>query len=359
MYYALNYALPTAQMILVIVFVLAGVTKLVDRTGILQAIVDFGFPRTLAQPFSILLPIIELTVAIILIPRYTVIWGGISAIVLLMLFNIVIAINLAKGYTPDCHCFGQVQSKPISWHTLVRNGILALLALFIVWRVREHPEMNITNIVLQWTPFDVVKFAVELILFGFIIIEGWFLMHVLRQNGRLLARVESIEQSLTNVIQPVTREIGRPTKLEIGASAPVINLPGLDGNLRTLDDLHNGKPIMLLFIDYQCGPCNALMPELAHWQQAYSDKLIVVPIGRGSITANLEFSRRYKIKNMLLQEKYEVALQFGANLMPSAVIIQPEGTIGSEVALGTDAIRSHLAKVVNHVTVEPLLDAFS
>jgi hypothetical protein len=34
---------------------------------------------------------------------------------LLVLFIVAIAVTLARGRKPDCHCFGQLHSKPIGW----------------------------------------------------------------------------------------------------------------------------------------------------------------------------------------------------------------------------------------------------
>jgi hypothetical protein len=48
-----------------------------------------------------------------------------------------ISFNLARGRKPDCHCFGQLHSAPVGWTTLLRNGVLAAVAGFILWEGRE------------------------------------------------------------------------------------------------------------------------------------------------------------------------------------------------------------------------------
>jgi len=45
------------------VFFVAGLTKLADRAGSKQAIIDFGRPARLASPFGTLLPLAELAAA--------------------------------------------------------------------------------------------------------------------------------------------------------------------------------------------------------------------------------------------------------------------------------------------------------
>jgi hypothetical protein len=38
---------------------------------------------------------------------------------------------LARGRQPDCRCFGQLHSAPVTWKTLVRNLTLAAVAVLV------------------------------------------------------------------------------------------------------------------------------------------------------------------------------------------------------------------------------------
>src|SRR5688572_20946925 len=98
----------TARVLLAIVFAVAGLAKLADQPGTRQALIGFGLPARLAAPAGILLPLAELTVVLALIPVTTAWWGGVGALTLLLLFVAGIGLNLARGRTPDCHCFGQL-----------------------------------------------------------------------------------------------------------------------------------------------------------------------------------------------------------------------------------------------------------
>jgi hypothetical protein len=66
----------------------------------------------------------ELTCAGALVPGSAATWGGAGALALLAIFIFGIAVNMARGRRPDCHCFGQIHSAPVGWTTLVRNGCL-------------------------------------------------------------------------------------------------------------------------------------------------------------------------------------------------------------------------------------------
>src|SRR3989440_4627818 len=100
-----------ARLLLAAVFLVAGLAKMADLAGSRQALRDFGVPAVFASPFGTLLPLAELTVAVALIPTVSAWWAALGAVVLLLLFVVGIGFNLARGRTPDCHCFGQLHSS--------------------------------------------------------------------------------------------------------------------------------------------------------------------------------------------------------------------------------------------------------
>jgi uncharacterized membrane protein YphA (DoxX/SURF4 family) len=120
-------------LLLAVVFFIAGASKLSDREGSRQTMIDFGLPAALATPLGLLLPLGELAVAVALVPAPTAWWGAIGALMLLLLFVVGISINLARGRKPECHCFGQLHSAPAGWNTLTRNAALSAVAGFVLW----------------------------------------------------------------------------------------------------------------------------------------------------------------------------------------------------------------------------------
>src|SRR5947207_5230825 len=132
-----------ARLVLVAVFLVAGVAKLADLAGSRQALRDFGVPARLADPFGLLLPLTELVVAVALLFPATAYWGAVGALVLLLLFVGGIGYNLARGRQPDCHCFGQLHSAPAGWPTLLRNLVLATIAGLVVVFGRNSPGLGL------------------------------------------------------------------------------------------------------------------------------------------------------------------------------------------------------------------------
>ena len=113
------------------IFGIAGVTKLTDPRGTREAVKNFGAPEPLAPALAIALPIVELAIAAGLLFNNTARVSALAALLMLILFVVAISVNLARGQTHDCHCFGQLYSRPLGWPTLVRNLIFALGSVFV------------------------------------------------------------------------------------------------------------------------------------------------------------------------------------------------------------------------------------
>jgi uncharacterized membrane protein YphA (DoxX/SURF4 family) len=136
--HCMDLALLAARLMLAVVFALAGVAKLADRVGSRQAVIDFGLPARLAHALALALPVAELAVAVALVPARTAWSGALGALALLAAFVVGIGYNLARGRSPDCHCFGQLHSQPVGWPTLARNAVLAAIAGLLVWQGPER-----------------------------------------------------------------------------------------------------------------------------------------------------------------------------------------------------------------------------
>src|SRR5258708_33387427 len=152
------------RLLLAVVFAVAGLAKLADRAGSRQALVDFGVPALLAPPFGVLLPLAELAVAVALLPVATARGGALGVLLLLLVFVVGISYNLARGRTPDCHCFGQLHSAPAGWLTLLRNLVLAALAACITWFGRPSAGPGVLDWLAPLTAAEHIELLSALIL---------------------------------------------------------------------------------------------------------------------------------------------------------------------------------------------------
>lgn len=326
------------------VFFVAGLAKLADRAGLYQSMVDFGLPKRFARPFGLALPLAELTVGLLLMFNTTAWIGAIGTLSLLLSFIVGITYNLAKGRKPDCHCFGKLNSTPIGWDTVLRNSLLALLAAFIIWQ--GPGTLSPFTFFSGLSAFQLLGLSFAVLVIVAFVAQGWFIVNLLRQNGRLLVRLEALETQVGSR-QPQPAPTPARTQvpgLLVGSVAPKFSLPQLNGKELTLDVLRSaGKPVLLLFTDPDCRPCGALMPQVAAWQRAHTARLSIILVSRGTMEKNRALQREHGVTNILLQKDREASLQYQAYGTPSAVLIRPDGTIGSSIAGGADAIASLVA----------------
>src|SRR3954454_24280813 len=92
-----------------------------------------------------------------------------------------------------------------------------------------------------------------------IVVGTWLGYQLIRQNGRILLRLESIEKQLRPHGGAPRREAGG---LPVGTTAPDFELPDLAGVRRRLSDFR-GKPVLLVFFHPRCGYCTQMAADLA------------------------------------------------------------------------------------------------
>jgi len=315
-----------------IVFGVAGVAKLLDRPGTREAIVNFGAPAGWAGSFSLLLPFTEITIAIGLLLPLTVWASGLAALLLLGLFIVAISVNLSRGRAPDCHCFGQLYSRPLGWPTLVRNMAFAAGAGFLVW----HGPQGSKTLILTVAQKVGAGQAFSLILLASIAVVVASM--VLFQQARLKrAKKLAANQSFQ-----------LPEGLPLGSAAPPFQLPAYRRDDTSLAELlEPQRPVLLIFSNPNCGPCAALFGELAEWQRTYPEQVTVAVITQGTIKENFVNIARNDLRNILFQEKREIAEQYQALATPTGVLVSPEGLIASAPAPGAEKIRELINAATN------------
>ncbi len=330
------------RFLLAAVFLVAAVGKLLDRPGSRRAFVEFGVPERLSWPLAVALPAAELTVALALLPQATARWGALGALGLLLAFTGAIAYNLARGRRPDCHCFGQLYSAPAGRGTLVRNGALAALAAFLVWQGWDDPGPGPLDWAAGLSGGELLALIVGL---GGLIAGGavgWFTLQLARSHGRLQLTVDELKAQLGQPVVGGGRRSAIAAGLPIGRVAPDFELEDLDGRSVGLPALLGPRPVLLAFVDPDCRPCRALLPDLKRWQE--EGELSIVPVSRGSRSANLQELGSQALTGVLLQRDGEVAGAYEIKATPSAVLIGRDGRIASSVAAGPDAISELVAR---------------
>lgn len=337
-----------AMLLLAGVFALAAIAKLSDRAGSIKAVTDFGVAAAVARPLSLVLPMVELLVTVLLVMPRATLWGGIGALALLSGFTIGIVVNLARGRAPDCHCFGQLHSAPIGWQTLLRNALLAACAVLVVWQGRDETGFSALQTLSELGTFQRAGGLFAAVAVAAFVAQGWVILHLYRQHGRILLRLDGCETALRDSGLLVATNPHTQLGLAVGFDAPSFEISVVSGGTTTLEQLRGfGRPVLMIFSDPGCSPCNALMPDISRWEREYADTVTIAVISTGSVEAHRAKTFGYGLKHVLLQRDREVAAKYLVSATPSALLIRTNGTIGSSVAMGAEAI----GRLVEHVRV--------
>jgi peroxiredoxin len=173
-----------------------------------------------------------------------------------------------------------------------------------------------------------------------IVIGTWLAYQLVRQNGRILLRLESIEQQIATGLE---RRAGtRPQDaggLPLGMVAPDFELPDLAGVRRKLSEFRE-QNVLLIFFNPQCGYCTKMAADLAALSTGGVDQQAVpVVVSTGDAEENRKLVEQYGIRCLvLLQEQMEVAEKYRAQGTPMGYRIDSAGRIASALAVGAEPL---------------------
>jgi uncharacterized membrane protein YphA (DoxX/SURF4 family) len=118
---------------LAVVFLLSGLAKLPRRAEFVEAVKNYQLvPARVGEVIGKVLPPVELAAGALLALGLGI--RAVAALLALFLlaFSLAVAINLLRGRTIDCGCFGPVGPRRITWLTVARNVILIAAAGVVV-----------------------------------------------------------------------------------------------------------------------------------------------------------------------------------------------------------------------------------
>jgi peroxiredoxin len=169
-----------------------------------------------------------------------------------------------------------------------------------------------------------------------VVVGTWLGYQLIRQNGRILLRLEAIDKRLS------PRGDDKPKKergLRIGTVAPDFELPDLAGERHKLSEFR-GKDLLLIFFNPKCGFCTKMADDLAALPlNDENGRAIPIVVTTGDREDNLQLVGRHGVRcTVLSQKEMEVASQFHAQGTPMGYRIDKEGRIASELTIGSEAL---------------------
>jgi peroxiredoxin len=175
----------------------------------------------------------------------------------------------------------------------------------------------------------------------FVGLGAWIGFQLIHQNGRLLARLESLEQRLAQLtVMPASSPPTEPAPLPpsglpIGSPAPEFELPDLDGVRRRLSEFRD-RAVLLVFFNPRCGFCTQMAPDLAALPvDGVDGHPVPLVVSTGNRKENRQLVQESGLRcPVLRQREMEVAAQYQAHGTPMGYLIDAQGRIASELAVG-------------------------
>jgi peroxiredoxin len=335
----MSVAVLAARLLLAAVFAVAGVGKLARREQTEATLGKFGVSPGSRPGLAIALPVAELAVAAGLLPATTAPWAALAAFLLLTAFSVGIVRVLRGEEEVDCNCFGALAPSRISRWTLTRNLGLMAVAGFVVAAGLGDPGASAT----AWIG-DLGATALVGILAGLALLAAAlnfaFSWQLMKQNGRLVAQLDAAPRAAS--------ASAGPKGLASGTPAPSFALPDLAGRTVELDDLLAAdRDLLLFFSDPGCSACEPLFPQLGPLQRDESSGPLPVVISLGDVGANQAKADLHGLEQVLVAADFELARSFGVNGMPGAVLVDRDGRVASDPAVGSIAVQALLDEVAS------------
>ena len=123
--------------------------------------------------------------------------------------------------------------------------------------------------------------------------------------------------------------------VKIGDPAPAVKLNDVNGKPFELSSL-KGEKALVVFWNPGCGFCKRMIEDLKQWESVRpADAPNIVLVSTGTVEANTEQGLS---STLLLDQGFQVGRSFGASGTPSAVLIDENGRIASDVAVGSPKV---------------------
>ena len=132
----------------------AGLAKAFERQESILAVSAYDvLPEPLVEPVAVLLPWVEITIAILLIAGLFVRFAGIATAALSAVFILGMAQAKARGLEIDCGCFGGGGAGAgVTWWDILRDIPILLAGLYLA--VRPRGPMQLDNVFLTTEDAD-------------------------------------------------------------------------------------------------------------------------------------------------------------------------------------------------------------
>ncbi len=172
---------------------------------------------------------------------------------------------------------------------------------------------------------------------------------LINADGNIASSVAAGDAAIRDLIEKVKLLKNHPdnfyvtngTPTQIGETVPAFSIENLEGKSLTNNDL-TGKNTLLTYWSLDCGWCDKMLDDLRDWDKTRgADEPELLLVSSGTAEKHRELSLKGQI---ILDNEKEIAKKLGMDGTPSAVLINENGKIASQIAVGAENIFALIGK---------------
>lgn len=175
---------------------------------------------------------------------------------------------------------------------------------------------------------------------------------LINPDGRIASHITAGDTAIRELFEKVETEsaengqfliAGTNGSSKIGQEVPTFELNDVSGKLMTPADLQ-GKQTLIAYWSQGCGFCTRMLDDLRDWDKTKGQdapNLLVVSSGEAEAHAEMGLN-----SPVVLDNERKLASELGMSGTPSAVLINENGKVISEVAVGADKIWTLVGKKI-------------
>lgn len=170
-----------------------------------------------------------------------------------------------------------------------------------------------------------------------LVVFAWIFTQILTQNGRLLLRINALENQLIDegLLPPKPEE--QVGGLPAGSVLNDFSLPMLAGGSMTLHEWR-GRRVLLIFVHPDCSFSRDLLAELATHSTAIQDPLPIVISGGDAAANRAMFDAHPAPYPLLLQEGAEVQSVYRLRGTPTGYLVGADGATLGPALVGPESL---------------------